>query len=816
MSRRFRAFVSYSHADSKVARRLHADLERWRVDADLVGRTTEVGPVPPHLRPVFLDREDLAGGGQLSDVIRSALSQSMFLIVVCSPRAARSAYVDEEVRYFKGLGRAERVIPLIVDGEPGDPERECFPPALVRPIETDGSLGEPTDAPLAADAREHGDGRRRALIKVVAGLLGLSFDEIERRAERAQRRRTRLLSGVAALMFLLAVVAAGFAWLSETRRVAAEHNYQAAMQAADSLLGDIGEELTSIEGVTLETTRRVISRATNIYDELAQQLPDSPKLKVSRVAALAVFGKALNAKGDATAAIAAYERAERLSDELVSTNPDDGALRRLRAMLQWRVGAVLAAQGNAEAANARLESAFAVLKEDESPFPDDLSLNQELVSAAMLLGTLRGQRGDPEGAAQALAQASELAARLRDAAPDNWRYRLLYLTTRVSAADSQRQHGRLTEAMAAFSDLEAPLREELRQRPDMPQLRGLLRLVLESLASTAEALGDDATAGAARSRALATARRWTQGDLENRNAQREYAGANVRQAARRLRAGEIQPAIAQFAEARQVLDRQYQAASHDAGPRQSLLLALLTESGALVGAGYYAAAVPAARRLLALREQMLAEQPDSADAQHGLAAALANLAAALEQTDALPEALELRERGLALEQRLAASNSGEDRRLYLADAHDAVGLLNWRMSRRSAAIPHYEQRVALLRQLVAEEGEDRGGLEVSLGHALLNLGELRALTGDPSGARTAFVQSLEVRERRLAAEGRKPERLRELAWAEARLAQFGDAAPRRWQRVERLLAEADAARPLDDLEEELLTVARIVRSTASP
>ena len=54
-----------------------------------------------------------------------------------------------------------------------------------------------------------------------------------------------------------------------------------------------------------------------------------------------------------------------------------------------------------------------------------------------------------------------------------------------------------------------------------------------------------------------------------------------------------------------------------------------------------------------------------------------------------------------------------------------------------------------------------------------------------------------------------PERLTELAWAEARLAQFGDASIERWRQVETLLTKADASTPLGDWEEELLTVARI-------
>lgn len=34
----YRAFLSYSHADTKMARRLHARLEDFRIDTDLIGR----------------------------------------------------------------------------------------------------------------------------------------------------------------------------------------------------------------------------------------------------------------------------------------------------------------------------------------------------------------------------------------------------------------------------------------------------------------------------------------------------------------------------------------------------------------------------------------------------------------------------------------------------------------------------------------------------------------------------------------------------------------------------------------------------------
>ena len=68
---------------------------------------------------------------------------------------------------------------------------------------------------LAADAREEGDGKTLALAKVVAGLLGVSSDDIFRRAERERRRRGRVRNAIIAALAVLAVAASGsavYAW----------------------------------------------------------------------------------------------------------------------------------------------------------------------------------------------------------------------------------------------------------------------------------------------------------------------------------------------------------------------------------------------------------------------------------------------------------------------------------------------------------------------------------------------------------------------------------------------------------------------------
>jgi hypothetical protein len=238
---RYRAFLSYSHHDEAFARWLHRELERWVVPRDLVGRETPRGRIPPHLRPIFRDRDDFAGGASLRQATVEAIGASEFMVVLCSPAAAGSAYVTEEVRLFKALGRADRVIPVIVAGEPNDADDECFPRSVKYTLAADGSIGAEPAEPLAADARDSGDGRTRAAAKVVAGLLGVAFDEIVRRAEQARKRRISMLAGGG-------LGAAAFATAFSAYALIESHRAQLAIERSVYALGSMVARADRLDG----------------------------------------------------------------------------------------------------------------------------------------------------------------------------------------------------------------------------------------------------------------------------------------------------------------------------------------------------------------------------------------------------------------------------------------------------------------------------------------------------------------------------------------------------------------------------------------
>ena len=173
--RRYCAFISYRHADNaqegrRWAEWLHRALERYVVPPDLVGTPNLRGePVPASLYPIFRDEDELPANADLATGIRAALEVSDHLIVLCSPRSAVSPWVGKEVRGFKELGHSERILAVMIAGEPNAddpakardgilPEEECFGRELrFGMVQPDGTLDwtARTD-PLAADLRPGG------------------------------------------------------------------------------------------------------------------------------------------------------------------------------------------------------------------------------------------------------------------------------------------------------------------------------------------------------------------------------------------------------------------------------------------------------------------------------------------------------------------------------------------------------------------------------------------------------------------------------------------------------------------------------------
>ncbi len=271
---RYKAFISYSHQDSRWASWLHRALEHYRIPRRIAASRTEA---ELRLKPIFRDRDELASAADLSSTIRSALAESEYLIVICSRPSAESRWVNQEIEEFIRLGRKDKILCFALD-EPG----ECRPVAL-SDVES-----------LAADARPEADGRNGAKLKLIAGLLGLRYDDL---VQRDAARRQRRLATIATFALAGIALTSGLAIYATVQRQNAIEERLRAEAINDYLVKEIlGAPDPAVDGTEVKVVDVLDRAATG----LETAFPDQPELEADIRFTLAVTYRGLGV----------YERSE--------------------------------------------------------------------------------------------------------------------------------------------------------------------------------------------------------------------------------------------------------------------------------------------------------------------------------------------------------------------------------------------------------------------------------------------------------------------------------------------------------------------------
>lgn len=303
---RYRAFLSYSHKDAAAAGRLHRRLEAYRVPRRLAGRETARGPVPSRLWPIFRDREELPAATDLSETVREALAQSGALIILCSPHAAASLWVAEEIRVFRELHPDRPILAAILEGDPP----ACFPDLL-------RAMGDGHE-PLATDLRRDRDGERLGLLKLVAGITGLGLDDlVQRDATRRVRRVMAVTAGALAAMLVLAVMTV----VALNARYEAERQRTEAEGLIEFMLTDLRQALQEVG--RLDLMSNVNQRALAFYEiqGALEELPDDSLERRARV--LGALGEDYENFGKPQHAFDLYHSAYRVTARLLARAPED-------------------------------------------------------------------------------------------------------------------------------------------------------------------------------------------------------------------------------------------------------------------------------------------------------------------------------------------------------------------------------------------------------------------------------------------------------------------------------------------------------------
>lgn len=418
---RYRAYISYSHKDERLAAWLHRALESYRVPRKLVGTKTAAGTVPARIRPVFRDRDELSSSADLSTTVKQALADSENLIVLCSPAAAASRWVGEEIREFANLGRGHRIFCLIVDGEAeaDGSVSACFSSALAE-------IG--MREPLAADVRKWADGKRNAKLKLIAGLLGVKLDELRQR-DLQRRRRRQALGTVGAIVVLALAVAAVLGQVSKRQE------REKAEQLA-SFIVDLGEHLQS--DTDLKTLATISAES---YKYLQGLDPDSLSPQTGEKVALALrqMGRVSQGQGRPTQALEALQRSRDLLARLSKKFPQVNSLLFELGNAEFYIGNLQAQQGRFDSALASMERYYDLTSRLVARDPENPDWVMELASSNNNLAAVRIKRGDrlDQDILGHVAEATRLAEKVSKLRPDDEAISDNYATILAWAADTQ-------------------------------------------------------------------------------------------------------------------------------------------------------------------------------------------------------------------------------------------------------------------------------------------------------------------------------------------------------------------------------------------
>jgi WD40 repeat protein len=248
-------FISYSRKDIEFARKLESALESYAPTADL-------GLPHRHLE-VFRDEEDFTGTEYFQSVEKH-LTQASKLVVLCSPHARASAFVNDEIRRFATCRGAANVITLLLSGVPNNeaaPDQEsdkAFPQALYECMEMPRAISYAGfDVPRQKIDKGMFSG---SWYSILAEVYDLSRGVIEQRERKRQVRRRNVTAGI--VSGVVTALSAALVWALVSRREAVQQRNIA-----------LSRQLAAQAELMLDRDPHLIERAVQLAAESMKRFP---------------------------------------------------------------------------------------------------------------------------------------------------------------------------------------------------------------------------------------------------------------------------------------------------------------------------------------------------------------------------------------------------------------------------------------------------------------------------------------------------------------------------------------------------------------
>ena len=461
-----KVFISYSRKDMAFADRLEAVLKARGFEP-------------------LIDRSDIFAFEKWWERIEALISGADTVVFVLSPDSVASEVALKEVTFAASLNK--RFAPIVCRHV----EDKQVPEALARlnfiffddPAQFEASATRLAEA-LATDIgwiRQHTEfgeaARRWALAKTPNGLLLRSpvLEEAERwiaarprgapapteetqtfirSSRQAATRRRNVLTGSLAAGLVVALSLASLAYwqrgIAVEQRDKATRNFKLAQQTAEGLVFDIAQGLRNVQGMSVETVRKILETSRATFEQLAKSAPDDLSLQRSRAVMLGNFGDTYLTLGDLEQALEAYRDGLAISERLAAADRSNTEWQRDVAVTYQKIADVLASRGELEEALKAYRDGLGIFERLAAADRSNTRLQRDLSISYEHIGDVLMAQGKLDEALALYRDSLAIVERLSAADPGNtdWQRDVSVEYNRLGhVLEAQ---GKLEEALAAY------------------------------------------------------------------------------------------------------------------------------------------------------------------------------------------------------------------------------------------------------------------------------------------------------------------------------------------------------------------------------
>lgn len=329
-------FISYSRRDKDFAQKLEAALERYRPPDTL--------DLPQRELVIFRDEADFTGADYFESVTHH-LKSSAKLIVICSPHARHSKFVNEEIVEFCKVNAVDKIVPILISGVPNNEATKEHEYEMAFPESLCSALKMPLAVNFtgfsASNHRINKDPFKRQWYSLLANILDVSVADIEQKDADRQQRNKRIIIGivVSIVLVLLCLLVVALNSRSEAirQRELADKQKKVAMDAYFKVTYDIPKKLEQFPH-SEEVRAGIITDTIKGLGQFHALLPEDLEVRRELATNHRLLGNILRETGKIKAAYSEFKQSADMYELIIKKSPDNAFWLRDFAVSMYNMG----------------------------------------------------------------------------------------------------------------------------------------------------------------------------------------------------------------------------------------------------------------------------------------------------------------------------------------------------------------------------------------------------------------------------------------------------------------------------------------------